>query len=146
MASSIFSIGNCRPIRPVEQTKVWRSGQCPFWPTAFAIRLALRIPVAPVQAFAFPLFTTTARISAERMLFAQNRTGAALIRLVVNVAAAMAGLSGTIRARSGPGFFSPLIPHRTAEARNPLGAVTPPLISVKAKAISVNSLQYLRAG
>src|ERR1700757_1142491 len=68
------------------------------------------------------------------------------MRLVVNVAAATAGTSETIRARSGPGFVSPLIPHRTAAARNPLGAVTPPLISVKAKAISVNSLQYLREG
>src|ERR1700758_5265673 len=67
------------------------------------------------------------------------------MRLVVNVAAATAGTSETIRARSGPGFVSPLIPHLTAAARNPLGAVTPPLISVKAKAISGNS-QYLRAG
>src|SRR3984957_3965674 len=104
------------------------------------------MPVAPVQAFAFPLFTTTARISAERRWFAETRTGAAFILLVVNVAAATAGKSETIRARSGPGFVSPLIPHRTAEARNPLGDVTPPLISVKAKAISVKSLQYLRAG
>src|ERR1700733_15210582 len=104
------------------------------------------MPVVPVQAFALPLLTTTALISAERTWLAETRTGAALIRLVVNVAAPAAGESETIRARSGPGFVSPLIPHRTAEARNPLGAVTPPMISVKAKAIYVKSLQYLRAG
>src|SRR5471032_3202996 len=54
----------------------------------------------------------------------ESLTGAALTRLVVNVAAASAGTSETMRAMS----FSPLglIPQATPAAWNPAAEVTPP--------------------
>src|SRR6476646_4203060 len=87
------------------------------------------MPVDPVQAFAFPLFAMMALVSAARKCAAETRTGAALILFEVNVAAATAGKSETIKPRSHLSGNPSLIPHRTAPARKPLGAVIPPPIS-----------------
>src|SRR5215472_9154732 len=66
----------------------------------------------------------------------QTSTGAAGVRLVVKVAAAIQGRSATKNARSGvpPSL---LMPHAVAPARNPRGAVTLPVITRTASAIAV---------
>jgi hypothetical protein len=80
-----------------------------------------------VHALALPLFIITPRVSADRRWSELTRTGAALIRFVVNVAALTAGKSEINNPRS---IAFPLFrPQATAAARNPRGAVTPPSIS-----------------
>jgi hypothetical protein len=51
------------------------------------------MPRGPVQALAFPLFTTTALTRPERSLFMASFTGAAFTLLVVKVPAADASPS-----------------------------------------------------
>ena len=83
---------------------------------------------SPVHAFAHPLLTTIALIlPLERAMFSrETRTGAACARFVVNTAAADAGCSDAMTARSGRPFA--LIPHEIPAARKPRGAATLPWI------------------
>ena len=65
------------------------------------------MPSGPVAQFAFPEFTTTARMrdAARRMFPWQSTTGAALMRLVVKTPAAAQGESATIQPRSKRPLF-----------------------------------------
>ena len=87
MLASIFSIGSCTPMRPVEQTMTCRALIPSAFPAASAMRLAFSIPTRPVQAFALPALATIARTSPPRRCIIETRTGAAFTRFVVKVAA-----------------------------------------------------------
>src|ERR1039458_10118100 len=88
------------------------------------------MPLLPVQAFAFALLTTIAEALPDFACCMLNFTGAAFTWFVVNTAATTAGLSETRSAMS----FLPLAlsPAAKPAARKPRGAVTEPLIRVKA--------------
>src|SRR5688500_7244397 len=83
------------------------------------MRFASAAPRGPVHAFALPLLTTTPRSFPRdaRRLRCDSSTGAALTRLPVNTAAALAGASHAIRPRSSPAFF--LMPPRAPAKRKP---------------------------
>jgi hypothetical protein len=110
MPRSTFFIGIGTPIRPVEHTRtlfglILLERQLQTSATVAAIRFASRIPCFPVQAFAFPEFTTIARARLRAAQVALTFTGAAQTRLVVNIPATAAGTSDTIKPRSR---FTPL--------------------------------------
>lgn len=92
-------------------------------PTASAVQAAMRAvsaaPRDPVQAFAFPLLTTTPRENPEASRSRHQSTGAAWTWLVVNTPATAAGSSETHSAMS----FTPplLIPAWIPADRNPAG-------------------------
>ena len=125
MPDSTFASGSGTPMMPVLATRN-RPGAAPAHSAAiFDMRRASRRPFAPVQALAFPAFTTTPRTGPCFRSSRSNRTGAACTRLVVKTAAATAGRSVRIRPRSGtPGRV--LMPHRTPAQRKPFAAMTPP--------------------
>ncbi len=110
MAASIFGMGNCTPMRPVEQTRTSRS----LMPSAFAVARhmarAASSPWGPVQAFALPLFAMMARAPAPRRCAADTSTGAAFTRLVVKVPAATEGTWELISAISSFETFPCLTP------------------------------------
>src|SRR5579884_21653 len=101
------------------------------------------MPLAPFEQFALPELTMTAcaRCPLAVRCSLQTSTGAAGVRLVVNVAAATQGRSAIKNARSG---LSPslLMPHAVAPARNPCGAVTLPVITRAASAIAIPPRKY----
>src|SRR6267143_5315149 len=120
-ARRIFSSGICTPITPVEQTK----SSCGVQPSRFAasatVRKAAACPASPVAQFAFPAFTTTARMRPfdARKFCLEICTGAATTRFCVKTAAAEAGTSLERIARSSaPVFFKP---QAVAAKRNPRG-------------------------
>ncbi len=80
-----------------------------------------------MQAFALPLLAMIARAPAVRRCAAETSTGAAFTLLVVKVPAATAGPSEKISAISSFEAFPSFTPQKMLPARNPLGAVTPPL-------------------
>ena len=125
MPTSMTSIGIGTPIMPVEALKTCCDGTFNSSEANQQIFSASLTPCSPVQAFAFPLFTTTALALPEVSRAISTRTGAALNALVVNTPAIEHSTSDRIRARSKPSF---LIPHLTPAAVNPLAAVTPPSI------------------
>jgi hypothetical protein len=79
-----------------------------------------------VQQFALPELTTTARILLRdrRKWICDRRTGAACTRLVVNIAAATAGVSLTRSPRSSPDFFNPQAVEEKEKPRGMCDAVT----------------------
>ena len=82
------------------------------------------MPSSPVQAFAQPLLTMMARATPpERVMCSrETSTGAACALLIVNMAAAVAGVSETSTARSSgavPSGLGRLIPAAMPAARNP---------------------------
>src|ERR1035437_2876826 len=94
---------------------------------------ASSIPCRPVQALAFPEFTTMAWADFRAARFALIFTGAAQTWLLVNIPATVAGTSETIRARSR--FFplsdplpvpSFLMSQKTAAVLKPSGAQMDP--------------------
>src|SRR5437773_2059136 len=120
-ARRIFSSGSGTPITPVEQT----NNSCDAQPSRFAasatVRTAAAWPASPVAQLAFPAFTTTARMRPfdKRKFSLEIRTGAATTRFCVKTAAADAGTSLEITARSSaPVFFKP---QAVAAKRNPKG-------------------------
>src|SRR5208282_2793661 len=108
-AFRIFSTRSGVPITPVEQTRISRGGQ----PSARAILAAVERdaarPSGPVQQFALPELTMTARtFPRDSFKWAlQTRTGAACTRFVVKMAAVLAGASLMMSARSSRDFFRP---------------------------------------
>ena len=124
----IFSAGKATPIRPVEQTRIWLVAQPSTSAVPAASVLAAAMPQGPVQALALPLLRRTPRASLALRCALETRTGAALTRLVVNTPAATAGTSEATSAMSSRPLFEALMPAKTAPARNPFEAVTPPLI------------------
>src|SRR5215831_18074473 len=85
------------------------------------VRSETRSPCSPVAQLALPALTTTARmrpLDACRFCF-ESVTGAATTRFCVKTAAAEAGTSLEIRARSNAPVF--LRPQAVAAKRNPFG-------------------------
>ena len=88
---------------PVEATSTCSGGQPTSFAVSAAISRAAAIPASPVQALAHPLLTTIARTTppdVARCSF-DTVTGAACTLLRVKTAAAVAGASETMSARSG---------------------------------------------
>jgi hypothetical protein len=87
--------------------------------TFSVVAVAAVNPSEPVQQFAFPEFTTTPRISVRDFFrwSCEVMTGAALTRLVVKTAAAVAGVSLTISPKSNPDFFRPQAMEEYAKPR-----------------------------
>jgi hypothetical protein len=93
------------------------------------MRRAAGSPASPVQALAFPELAITARSVPAAVCSLLTITLAACTRFVVNTPAAAQGLSDTISARSRFAEDA-LIPQRMPPALKPLGAHTPPGISL----------------
>src|SRR2546423_5388864 len=72
-----FGIGIGTPMRPVEQTRTSRASRPRTCAVSSVIVFASAIPSAPVQALAFPEFTTTARANFLAEFRALTFTGAA---------------------------------------------------------------------
>src|ERR1700744_483306 len=109
-ALRIFSTRRGKPITPVEHTKTCEESRSVSSCATFRdVASEAEYPSEPVQQFALPELTTTARIFPRdrRKWACDRRTGAACTRLVVNIAAAVAGVSLTRRPRSRPDFFNP---------------------------------------
>jgi hypothetical protein len=103
---------------PVEQTKISRTLQLKKSARISVVRCEFAKPSSPVTAFAQPEFTMMARCVLERRCSRETNTGAATTRFCVKTAAATAGRSEKIIAKSSPDF---LMPQRVVAARNPLG-------------------------
>src|SRR5277367_762320 len=120
-ALTIFCHRSGTPMTPVEQTRICVGRSFPSsLATLSVVAVAAVNPSEPVQQFAFPEFTMIPRISV-RDFFRWSwevMTGAALTRLVVKTAAAVAGVSLTINPRSSLDFFRP---HAMEEYAKPRG-------------------------
>src|SRR5215469_3784021 len=120
-ADKIFSVGRGTPMIPVEEGKTC-SGLVPSSRAASrqTSRHAFR-PGKPVAQFAFPEFTTTARIESRlaRNAARPTWTGAATTRFLVNIAAALVPGQHSTRARSVRPLA--LIPADLEENENPWG-------------------------
>ena len=124
--SATRSIGSGRPITPVLQTST-STGSRPRAPAARAhIRSASRSPWAPVQALAFPEFSTTAWIAVPRRRVSwEMTTGAALTRFWVKTPAPAQGRSLITTAMSSRLGSPSRMPAPAVPARKPSGAQTP---------------------
>src|SRR5579863_4628075 len=120
-ARRIFSTGSCTPITPVEHTNNSCGVISMRRAASSLVRCATISPCAPVAQLAFPAFTTTARMRPfdSRRFFFESVTGAATTRFCVKTAAADAGTSLEISARSSAPVFFRL--QAVAAKRNPLG-------------------------
>ena len=122
-AGSSRSIASRCPMRPVEQTAISAAGQEIASASRCAVSRVSASPAGPVQAFAPPEFSTTARTWPPRATCSVQRTGAAFTLFDVKTAAAACdGPSLSTTATSGsPDTFSPAV---TPAARKPRGTVT----------------------
>jgi hypothetical protein len=119
MPARTLSIGSLRPMTPVEQTTTSSVRHDRARATCSHMATASRWPCSPVQAFALPLFTTTARMRPP-LFWRCSRltpTGAAANRFWVKMPAALMGASATSSATSGRPLS--LMPAATPEARSP---------------------------
>src|SRR5438876_7010045 len=121
-ARRIFSMGSWTPITPVEQTNNSCGRSAIRRAASSFVRSATVSPEAPVAQLALPALTTTARMRPldSRRFFFERVTGAATTRFCVKTAAAEAGTSLEMSARSSAPVF--LRPHAVAAKRNPLGS------------------------
>src|SRR6266404_4008064 len=121
-ARRIFSMGSWTPITPVEQTNNSCGTSAIRRAASSFVRSATVSPEAPVAQLALPALTTTARMRPldSRRFFFERVTGAATTRFCVNTAAAEAGKSLEISARSSAPVF--VKPQAVAAKRNPLGS------------------------
>ena len=112
---------------PVDDTSTCSGRQLSTRAASAAMVRAAASPSGPVQAFAQPLFTTTAVVvlSDCRKCSFVTISGAATTMFVVNMPAVLAGGAATTNARSRSEV---LMPQATPAAANPAGAVTPPEI------------------
>ncbi len=117
IAATIFSTGSGTPMTPVEPISSESTGRPRDLAAARLVSRTARIPTAPVQAFALPLFATIPR-SRDRVRspFPQT-TGEAATLFRVKTTAETHGRSLTTSARSGIPDF--LIPHDIPAPRNP---------------------------
>src|SRR4029079_1089521 len=109
IALQIRSAERGLPITPVDETNISLAGHPRSFASSPAHLWAAARPSSPLQALAFPEFTSTARsMWPDATRFAlETRTGAAGNELVVNTAAAFAGRSDSKRPRSNPLFLIP---------------------------------------
>src|SRR5690242_8414796 len=106
----IFSTAMGTPMTPVEQMMISCEEQPRRLAVSSTVRTAAAWPAGPVAQFALPELTTTARIRPldARKCSLEMVTGAATTRFCVKTAAADAGTSLEMRARSSaPVFFRP---------------------------------------
>ena len=91
--ASMVLRSRCTPITPVDDTSTCSEGQPSAAPVSAAVARAVSSPWLPVQAFAQPLFTITARTCPREAarLARDTCTGAACTWFVVKSAAADAG-------------------------------------------------------
>ena len=145
-----FSMGINSPILPVEQTKT-SSLRAPTAAAASShILSASESPRVPVQALAFPLLATIARILGEASsLDISSNTGEAFTSFVVNTPAASAGVSDTTSAKSRrvkSSLF--LMSHAAAPTLNPFTSPSPETSSrtviSNVFSIAVNKNFYVR--
>src|SRR3954452_18808402 len=129
---SSLSIGSRTPISPVEATATSIAPMPSSAARCSAVAWLSWNPSGPVQALAPPELRTTARSRPVESTCRLHCTGAAGNRLVVKTAAAAASRpSLTTTATSGlPDAFSPAA---TPAARNPWGAVTLTMPSVRSR-------------
>src|SRR3954470_7404917 len=129
---SSLSIGSRTPISPVEATATSIAPRPSSAARCSAVAWLSWKPSGPVQALAPPELRTTARSRPVESTCRLHCTGAAGNRLVVKTAAAASsGPSLTTTATSGlPDAFSPAA---TPDARNPWGAVTLTMPSVRSR-------------
>ena len=118
---SSSSTGSGTPITPVESTSTCSSASPSSRAVAAAVACASRSPCSPVAAFAFPELTTTACGCARSRCSFERTTGAACMRLTVNIPAPVAGAVERTSARS---FRVLRIPQCTPLATKPCAAVT----------------------
>src|SRR3989442_10714097 len=121
----ILSACSGSPITPVEQTKIEDEGRSRLLASASTVERVSCRPRSPVPALAQPELTRIAR-ARPLFFFKCSRltvTGAAAQQLRVKQAAALAGRSETMIARSRPAFLRPA---RSAAARKPRAAQMPP--------------------
>jgi len=114
--------GSSSPITPVERTSTSGGLKPSRHAAPAAVVRASRSPRGPVAAFAIPELITTACGCASSRCSFEIFTGAAAMRLTVNMAAPVPRRTERTIARSG---FSRRIPQWTPLAAKPLGAVTP---------------------
>ncbi len=122
-AAISFSAGSGTPMIPVEDGNTSSARQTNVRATAAQVSRAARRPASPAAQLAFPalMAATRTRPPVELKCSLSMINGAAITRFDVNAAAALAGASATIRAKSGrPLAFRPAF---TAPNRNPLGMV-----------------------
>ena len=125
----LFAIGSIDkgcPITPVEATITSVALTFVVSATSLHICSAISIPFA-LQVFALPLLQITAWAIPSLILFFVTVRGAPFTKFLVYTAAADAGTSLIIRARSLFVLFL-RIPHKTPFAENPFAAQTPPFI------------------
>src|SRR5450755_818741 len=121
--ASIFSIGSCRPMMPVDEQSTSSFSRSRCAAASSVMRYAFSRPTSPVAQFALPLLTISACAVPPFSRSWQTSTGAAAVLLVVKVAAALHGTSAARIARSLIDA-SDLIPLATVPARKPRAAVT----------------------
>src|SRR5215471_9060423 len=121
--TSRLCIGSRWPISPVEQTATSPTGTASRPARCPAVRVVSSNPSGPVQAFAPPELSTTARTRPLASTPWLQRTGAALTRFEVNTPAAAADGPSLITTATS-GFPDVLIPAATPAARKPTAAVT----------------------
>src|SRR5580700_1528922 len=117
----ILSTARGTPITPVEQTMISLAVQPSRLAVSATVFCVAAWPAGPVAQFALPAFTITARMRPfdARKCPLEIVTGAATTRFWVKTAAAEAGTSLVIIARSSaPVFFSP---QAMPAKRNPRG-------------------------
>jgi hypothetical protein len=107
---------------PVERTSTCSGAMPSLLAVAAAVARASAMPCSPVAAFATPEFATIARGCACSRCSLHTVTGAACMRLTVNIPAPVAGTSEWTIARSSR--FSLRIPQSVAPATKPFAAVT----------------------
>ena len=126
--ATIFSIGSCGPMTPVEPHITYSDAMPVASLTAAAVSLQFSKPFSPVAALAIPVLTTTACASfVSFTTFISHLTGAAFTLFLVNVPTQVAGTS---LVRSIKSLLSPVdfIPTRILAHLYPFAAVTPPFI------------------
>src|SRR6185437_3008763 len=119
MPASTFVMGSACPMMPFEEGSTSIASQLATCAASAHIRLASFSPCFPVQALAFPAFTTIALRRPSATCSRPTLTGAAKTLLVVKAAAADARRSQTKSPTSGACLV--LIPAKTPVARNPPG-------------------------
>src|SRR5271169_5419213 len=118
---TIFSAGSGTPMMPVEEGKTCSGGQAKICAQAAQVARAASRPAWPAAQLALPALMAATRTlpPVARRCSLSTINGAAVTRLAVKTAAALAGASATMTAKSvRPLFLSPAL---TAPKRKPRG-------------------------
>ena len=113
-------MSNRTPITPVEATNISRSSQLKYSATICG-RAGVTQPSLARACVRAARIDDDCAMGLEPQMLARNQHGRGLYEVFAKTAAATAGRSEKIIARSSPAFFKP---HRAVPARKPFGAVT----------------------